>query len=221
MITSISSVQLKLLTLLVGQEILLSRCDFQIFEPQNFAAVDLEDEGSLTILFTTNQTTSVQAGLIIKVDVMGFADPTGWPYTKMSLIREDYSVRGSVRLSGLVPGAAKIRLRLLTPDGTDAVGDQALELFLDASRQVFSKHHFPPPYSSLWDRLTRGRAGSSRPSSAPSRGCIRPSAACTCARPARPARWGPPRAGPTSRSARGARTRRAHGSSARLTRSLD
>jgi hypothetical protein len=121
---------------LFGLKFHTSQCLFEIYQPQNLAAVDLEAEGSLTIFFFTSQSKQEHDGLNLKVDVMGFADPSGWPNTKMSLVREASGVRGSVVVSGLVPGAVKIRLRLLTPDGTDAIGDQALELFLDPSRYV-------------------------------------------------------------------------------------
>ena len=151
--------------LLFELNFLASQCDFRIYQPQNLSPVELDEHGSLTLLFYHTQTTS--EGVTIKVDVMGFADPSGWPYTKLSLTRESGLIRGSAEVSGLVPGAVKIRLRLLTPDGTDAIGDESLELFLGPQRCVraesyshpFPNFSSPPRLSSQHPRAPPARAG--------------------------------------------------------------
>ena len=112
---------------------------FHIHHPPNFSPVPLAEGGALTILFAYTPSPTSRDGLSIKIDVMGFADPAGWPQTTLSLTRDPDPggagrVRGSAVVAGLVPGAARIRVRLLTPDGTDAVGDAALDLFLDPAR---------------------------------------------------------------------------------------
>ncbi len=110
---------------------------FQIHHPPNYAPVALAEGGALTIHFSYTPSPASRGGLSIKIDVMGFADPGGWPHTTLSLSPDPEGsgrVRGSAVVAGLVPGAARIRVQLLTPDGTDAVGDAALDLFLDPAR---------------------------------------------------------------------------------------
>eukprot|EP00292_Cryptomonas_paramecium_P013230 CAMPEP_0113662686 /NCGR_PEP_ID=MMETSP0038_2-20120614/715_1 /TAXON_ID=2898 /ORGANISM="Cryptomonas paramecium" /LENGTH=225 /DNA_ID=CAMNT_0000577611 /DNA_START=15 /DNA_END=689 /DNA_ORIENTATION=+ /assembly_acc=CAM_ASM_000170 len=117
---------------------------FRITYPPNFSTIDLAEDGSVTIFFAYE---SNSTGASIKVDVLGFADPSGWPYSTINLARShvDHGViEGNTVLSGLVPGAVSIRIRLLTPDGTDAVGEDSREIFLDALR------YFASVFSSQW-----------------------------------------------------------------------
>eukprot|EP00960_Hanusia_phi_P053788 762456-Hanusia_phi.AAC.1 len=78
---------------------------------------------------------------MMKVDVHGYGDPNGWPGTVISgLRRTGEEVEGTIALYSLKPGAVKIRIRLLTEDGRDAVEEVEVEYFVQPVRffqQVF------------------------------------------------------------------------------------
>jgi hypothetical protein len=121
------------------------RGGFQIYQPDDQSSINLGADDSVLLLFTHTQLSNLPAGFTVKVDVMGFADPTGWPHTELKMgyhTGEEYpaaespSLRGSVLVRGLVPGAVRIRVQLLTPDGTDAVGEDSRSLFLDPKRYL-------------------------------------------------------------------------------------
>jgi hypothetical protein len=65
--------------------------------------------------------------------VFGYADPNGWPGVRMGTGSHDNAgvLHGSLTLYDLSLGAVRIRLRALSPDGRDAIGEQSVEYFIE------------------------------------------------------------------------------------------
>lgn len=64
--------------------------------------------------------------------VFGYADPNGWPGVRIGHGSHDNAgvLHGSLTLYDLSLGAVRIRLRALSPDGRDAIGEQSVKYFI-------------------------------------------------------------------------------------------
>ena len=112
----------------------------EVLSPAPGAVAFLGADGGLQVTY------ALAAPAAIKVDVFGFADPNGWPNVRMGpgAYTAQGELHGSVTLYDLSLGAVRIRLRALTPDGRDAVGEQSVEYF------VAPDAFFGEIYASSW-----------------------------------------------------------------------
>ena len=101
----------------------------RILEPLNNSTSSLLASQRLRLSFQFNQ----MAAASVKIDVMGFPDPEGWGDVHMmgQLLANAGTAMWSAELGGLQPGAARVRVRLLTADYREAVGDTSLTTFIE------------------------------------------------------------------------------------------
>jgi len=129
-----ASIDAHVASLLLILPVLCSSMGFVITQPATGSVVELDGDKGVVISFRYSRAAIPK--LTVRVDVMGYPDPNGWPYVSVEGEGGGGSgtlVSGRVRVWGLEPGAVNIRIRCISEDGNNAVAEGTAVYFLSPS----------------------------------------------------------------------------------------